>query len=252
MRIHHETVDATFKLIGRLFLTMLAMFERHEVLLRHRQNRGPQNLGLIMSLFINWAYQVRKGTSNLLRTSARCGISPKSSKRFWRPHAFDNQVLAYANKYNITLHGPYRLQEAIEALNPNVDLPEVPPPDTDFDALKQLDPFSFTATLRLYRVNHSGVTAWVAGVRNTLIDIGGDNLDITTWMSEKRKSHHFDGKDPISKKQFQALLNGEVLGVSSFRAGGQESEDEDGEYDKTGRRIIMTRSRAKKKASTQE
>ncbi|KAL2126547.1 hypothetical protein VTI74DRAFT_708 [Chaetomium olivicolor] len=191
------TVDAVFQLIGRLFLSMLAQLERESLFTEIR------NLGLIMALYMDFARASRD--YGLLEESRKVALGPAKDKKKWSPHAFDNHILAYARKYDIKLVGPSKLDEIIADADEKVDLP-IP----DLSA-KKPDPFGFDKALKKYKVEYGGITAWMAQTSNNRTPIGGDNLDITTWTSAKRKEKSFDNKDPLSKEHIDALKKGEVL-----------------------------------------
>lgn len=83
---------------------------------------------------------------------------------------------------------------------------DLPVPDS---ACQQgADPFNFNAALARYKKEFGGAIARFAGRRNPNVPIGGDNMDITTWSSEKRKAAHGE-KDTLSG--LMKVLNQEVI-----------------------------------------
>lgn len=181
------------------------------------------NAGLVMALFVTWAHRMREEC--ILKDSARAIIGPGYTKRWWGPHAFDNHVLAYAAKYNIQLYGAPRLDEAIKAANPEVDLP-------DLDAVNKKatsDPFGFKVALARYKGEHGGLAAEIAEVQNTMIQIGGDNFDITSWTTKMRKKWSLEKKDPFTEEEIEALMRGELFDLESLRRRLQEEAECDDE-----------------------
>ncbi|KAK4033347.1 hypothetical protein C8A01DRAFT_50035 [Parachaetomium inaequale] len=205
-RVGGDTVDETFLIIGRLFMTMLAQLQRENLL---SSDSEIKNLGLIMALFMDFARLARQ-CSQLTRSNKQ-SLGPAKDKRKWFPHAFDNQILAYAGEYNIELAGPHNMEELEEKAGGTVDLP-LPASNT-----AKTDPFAFTKNLTRYKKEQGGLSVWMAlssGCHTPSGDsppIGGDNLDITTWSSEKRKEKSFDDKDPLSKEMIEALAEGMVI-----------------------------------------
>lgn len=191
-----DTVDATFVIIGRLFMSMLARLEREKLL---SGDSEIMNLGLIMAAFMDFAHGCR--SYGLLEESKKEALGPAKDKKKWEPHAFDNQILAYARKYGIELVGPSNIAIIIGDANANVDLP-APESNTG-----KADPFGFTKSLKKYKIEEGGTTAFMVGNNNIITPIGGDSLDITTWTSAKRKSKAFDKKDPISKELMKGIKN---------------------------------------------
>ena len=191
-----DTVDATFVVIARLFMSMLARLERENLL---SGDSEIKNLGLIMAAFMDFAHGCRD--YGLLEESKMEALGPAKDKKKWEPHAFDNQILAYARKYGIELAGPSNIEKIIGDSNADVDLP-APQSNTG-----KADPFGFAKSLKKYKSDEGGITAFMAGNNNTITPIGGDSLDITTWTSAKRKSKAFDKKDPISKELMKGIKN---------------------------------------------
>ncbi|KAK4151206.1 hypothetical protein C8A00DRAFT_45544 [Chaetomidium leptoderma] len=199
-----DTVDATYVMIGRLFMSMLAQLEREKLLSRDSEIK---NLGLIMAQFMDFARGSRD--YGLLEESKKEALGPAKDKKKWEPHAFDNQILAYARKYGIDLVGPSNIDKIVGDANADVDLP-APESNTG-----KADPFGFAKSLKKYKTEEGGITAFITGNNSITTPIGGDSLDITTWTSAKRKSKAFDKKDPISKELMAGIKNeGLVVGIT--------------------------------------
>jgi hypothetical protein len=196
-----ETVEATYQLIGRLFLSMLATLERENLLAKDSEIKS---LGMIMAVFMTLPNDSRP--YGLLEESKQESIGPAKDKKKWNPHSFDNQILAYARKYDIDLVGPHDIAIAISEADGNADLP-VPASNTG-----KADPFNFTKGLKAYKSQCGGITGFLAG-KKAKTSIGGDALDITTWTSAERKRKSFDKKDPLGKKELDAIKNGMVMSL---------------------------------------
>lgn len=181
-------------------MSMLARLERENLL---SGDSEIKNLGLIMAAFMDFAYGSRD--YGLLEESKTEALGPAKDKKKWEPHAFDNQILAYARKYGIELVGPDNIERAIGAADADVDLP-APQSNTG-----KADPFGFAKSLKKYKNEEGGSTAFMVGNKNITTPIGGDSLDITTWTSAKRKSRAYDKKDPISKELMRGIKNGLVV-----------------------------------------
>lgn len=197
-----DSVDATYELIGRLFMSMLAQLERKKLLSKDSE---IMNLGLIMALFMDFARGARD--YGLLEASKKELLGHAKNKKKWEPQSFDNQILAYARKHDIDLVGPYDIDEIIADADAEVDLP------VEVSSTSKADPFGFARSLEYYKIEHGGVTSFLAGNKSSLTPIGGDNLDITAWSSAKRKGKAFDKKDALGKAEIDALGKGLVLPV---------------------------------------
>jgi hypothetical protein len=197
-----DNADAIHELIGRLFMSMLAQLERKKLL---SKDSPIISLGLVMALFMKFARGARD--YGLLGDSEEEPLGQAKDKKKWQPHYFDNYILAYARKYDIKLVGPYNIDEIIADADPDVDLP------VEMSSNSKADPFGFARCLADYIVEFGGSTAFLAGNKSSRTPIGGDNLDITAWSSAKRKSKAFDKKDPLGKKEIDALKKGLVLSI---------------------------------------
>ncbi|KAK4116051.1 hypothetical protein N656DRAFT_786541 [Canariomyces notabilis] len=171
-----DLADATFLFCGRMFMSMPATLEREHLL---KKDSEIKNLGQIMSLFKDIAIALRN--YGILEDSNKEALGPVSDKKSWIPHAYENQIYAYALKYGIELVPVGKGSRATSELKGDSDLP-VPESNTGGKA----DPTSKTP-------------------------IGGDLLDITTWSSSERKAKNFNKKDPLGKKELDALKQGMVM-----------------------------------------
>ena len=167
---------------------MLAHLEREQLL---SKNAEVPNLGLIMALFMNLARGLRP--YGIIEGGFQESIGPAKDKKKWDPDMFDKQILAYARKHGIDLAGPHGIEKAVAEADADVDLPA---PASNRTA--KADPFHFAKGLKKYKSEHGK---------------GGDKLDITTWTSAERKSHSFSKKDPLGKKEINALKQGMVMSL---------------------------------------
>ncbi|KAK3291610.1 uncharacterized protein B0H64DRAFT_409539 [Chaetomium fimeti] len=198
-----NTVTETYLIIGRLFLSMLATLERFGCL---KEDSEFENLGLVMALFMAFARYAKQCSE--LRDSNRQSLGPGKDKRKWYPHNFQDQILAYASKYHITLVGPHNIDDIIKKARAGADLPVPPTPE-----MGRVDPFALAKNLKRYKEEQGGLTAWMALHSNSDTPIGGDNLDITTWSSERRKEKSFEEKDPLTEEHIEALKKGMVIAL---------------------------------------
>ena len=186
---------------------MLAQLERKDLLSNASE---IENLGLIMALFMSAARNLREEHGQLEDTEEE-PLGPEGDNRTWKPHAFDNHILAYACKYDIDLVGDTNLDETIAAANAYVKLPR---PESISDS--KADPFGFAVALERYDNVHGGIGATMA-VNFPLpparppTRVGGDNLDMTTWSTMKRRVATRHLRDPLSEEQVDALKKGMVL-----------------------------------------
>lgn len=198
-----DLVGATYELVGRLFMSMLALLERKNLLSKVSEIK---NLDVMMAIFLDIAHGAR--CYGFLEDSATESLGPAKDKKEWQPEFFDNHILAYARKYDIDLIGIDGIDKLIEDTDADVDLP-VPASNADDKA----DPFGFVKGLKGYKKEHGGVTAFLAQSKKSNSVIGGDHLDITSWTSAKRKSKAFNKKDPLGKEELAALKNGAVMSL---------------------------------------
>ncbi|KAK4246106.1 hypothetical protein C7999DRAFT_42421 [Corynascus novoguineensis] len=205
----HYVADATLALVGRLFMSMLALLDANKLLSKDSE---IQNLGLIMGLFMCFASACRD--YNILKDEEKEFLGPPKDRKRWVPDYFDDQILAYSRRHRIALAGPNKLPKIIAnaAANVDVELPVPPGPV----APARWGPFGFAKALRKYKEEFYGITAYFGSfsggrAKETRSPIGGDHLDITTWTSAERASKTFDGKDPIGRKEMNALKEGRVV-----------------------------------------
>lgn len=149
--------------MGRLFLTMLARLEREQLL----QDQSPEvrNLGLIMALFIKLGSDMVEGS--LLADDEEETVKKSSPKFKFNPSDFPSHILAYANKFAITLQGLSNIDVLVAELDTDAKLPAI----SD-------DPWAWDTALKAYSKSYA-----VKG------KIGGDSLDITSWSSAERKQY---------------------------------------------------------------
>ncbi|KAM7197526.1 hypothetical protein V8F33_005492 [Rhypophila sp. PSN 637] len=205
-----ELADWTWRLLGRLFLRMLTELESKSLL-------GPdsevKNLGLMMTVWID----IAEGASHLslLEESYKEAILPKGDKKFWYPHRFQDQILAYAAKYKIPLVG---MSEADVHAKLGANEDDDGERSTDLPVFKADDPkrtedaFGFDKDYKSYVRENQGVTGFLSQRREPCKSkIGGDMLDITSCTSAERKKASYKGNDPLGKKELDAIKRGETL-----------------------------------------
>ncbi|OAA43468.1 hypothetical protein BBO_04611 [Beauveria brongniartii RCEF 3172] len=188
--------DAIIHLIGRMFLHMLATLEL--------DGRGVRdavlNLGTIMALYIKLAQDSRQ--NNLLCEDEE--DEELTGGVIYSPPRFDDYVLAYAKKFDVTLCGPKELDKLIDECR-RVGLPEV--------TLENDDPWNFFETLQgyegaNYRAPPRG-SIWYDDKEYR--GIGGDHYDISSWRPVERRKASFDKKDPFTRSMINAVKQGLVM-----------------------------------------
>lgn len=105
----------TAKMTGRLFLGMLSRLEAMDLF---SEGSEVKNLGLIMTLYIKHASDMRDGS--VLEDGDEEKLKKTSFK--WNPSRYDDYIHAYANKYGIRLHGVDNVEELTAELQ-DVNLP---------------------------------------------------------------------------------------------------------------------------------
>ncbi|KAI0182134.1 hypothetical protein GGR52DRAFT_568336 [Hypoxylon sp. FL1284] len=183
-----DYAEETMRLVGRMFLNMFAQLDAQKLV---GDASDVKSLGTIMAMYLAIAADMR--LSSILKHDGK-----KGTKKF-EPERFDDAVLSYANKRGVTLQGPRDIDELTAALNGNVDLPK--------EGAK--DPWGWEAGLAKYKKRYAGRTN--AMVKRKSPDIGGDALDITTWTSAERKAASFNKKDPLGKREIDAIKKGMVM-----------------------------------------
>ncbi|KAK4201329.1 hypothetical protein QBC40DRAFT_324460 [Triangularia verruculosa] len=198
---------AIWKLMGRLFLSQLAEFERDGLLTKD----GPvKNLGFIMAVWMTIPSDMRP--YGILDDSSIESLGPAKDKKKWTPHSFDEQILAYARKYDIDLKGPHNLDDVIQEVEGEGEA-DLPKPESNTE---KADVFGYKKDLTKYKQKHGGGTSFMStfgrgSQRAPKSVIGGDSLDITSWTSAERKKAAFNKKDPLSAKELQMIREGCVM-----------------------------------------
>ncbi|GKT84569.1 hypothetical protein CT0861_07009 [Colletotrichum tofieldiae] len=177
-----EFCSQTARLIGNLFLATLARLEREGVL---TPDSEVKDLGNVMAGMLKVAAAFR-GFS-LLEDETQIKKSKKRPFPFIA-EKFDNYVAAYAKKHGITLRGVPGLKGLLEDVDDDVELPTAEEHGED--------PWGWAAAFSEYKSKKK---------------IGGDDLDITSWSSAERKRHAFNKKDPLGKKEIDAIKDGMVM-----------------------------------------
>ncbi|KAI0879873.1 uncharacterized protein GGS22DRAFT_193854 [Annulohypoxylon maeteangense] len=175
-------VEATVRLAGRMFLDMLAQLDNQDLV---GDATDVKSLGTFMAVFLKLVPQLRE-----------VGIldGERGNKKKFAVDHFDDAILSYANQRGVTLQGPEDIDELTADLAGEVGLPKK----------GKKDPWGWNAELKKYKDMY--------GKGNTGIDgIGGDALDITTWSSARRKAANFDHKDPLGKREIDAIKKGMVM-----------------------------------------
>ncbi|KAJ5605549.1 hypothetical protein N7510_008330 [Penicillium lagena] len=171
-----DHVNQLCGLTGIMFLSMLATLDRNGLL---KQDSEVKNLGTVMGLYI------------------RLGFDDN-----WHFEDLNTRVFAYATKKNIKLRGLSKLQSRVDGLQAEADRISLPA-----SGAKKNDPWGWQKLLKNYE-DYSEAIPWYAIKPNKM---GGDGCDITTWPSATRKKHCFDKKDPLSKKEMDAIKQGMII-----------------------------------------
>lgn len=161
---------------------MLASLESKELL---GKDSEVKDLGLVMALYMQLAKQLRTDFSLL-----------EGDDQLSR---FDDYVLAYATKYGVPLVGPADIDDIAASCDGSVKLP--------LATTAKPDPWGAAAAIKKHEKEH-GTSG---GGRGKKASIGGDKHDITAFSSAERKAQSFDNKDPLGKKEIEALKKGLVL-----------------------------------------
>ncbi|KAK2761677.1 hypothetical protein FQN54_001505 [Arachnomyces sp. PD_36] len=174
--------NETYCLLGGMFLATIANLEAEGLL-------GPdsevKNLGFIMALHMETTAGMRDyGISEDHEES-------KKVERYWNSDAY---ILAYARKYNIELRGPSKIEKCVKDLEKGLDKIKLPK--------TAKDPWAWDAALKEYEKRY--------GV-NKKPKIGGNEYDITAMSSAERKKSHFKKKDPLGKKELDAIKAGLIM-----------------------------------------
>ncbi|KAI0479321.1 hypothetical protein GGR56DRAFT_634442, partial [Xylariaceae sp. FL0804] len=163
-------------LVGRMFLHMLATLDNQDLL---SDGTEVQNLGCMMAIFTVLAGKWRRQNA--------IDEDPKRTGKTFQPGAFEDAIMAYADKRGVTLRGPEDIEEARADANGDLELPKK----------GAADPWRWKAAFKKYLT--------------TFGPVGGDRLDITTMTPAERKKSSFSGKDPLQKKDLDALKEGLIM-----------------------------------------
>lgn len=173
-----------------MFLTMVARLDREGLM------DQVLNLGTIMALYIKLAHDSRD--EGLLEDDDHTEKVADGVE--YTPTRFDDYVLAYSKKHDISLRGPKGLEGYIDECE-QVELPA--------STANRGDPWKCAAAVRKYKAAHSSRPT--PGSRTSYRGIGGDHYDISTWMPADRKRAAFNGKDPFSRSMMDAVKKGMVM-----------------------------------------
>lgn len=174
-------------MVGRMLLTMVARLDREGVM------GDVPNLGTMMAVWLRLAHESRE--NGLLEE----GEEKVPGAFNYDTGHFDDYVLAYARKHNITLRGPKGLEGFIAECDDKVKLPK--------STHNKNDPWGYGNAFKLLSKQHAGVSPDRGG-RSIL---GGDHYDITTWTSVQRKSAAFDNRDPLGRREKEAIKKGMIM-----------------------------------------
>ncbi|KAI5864088.1 hypothetical protein GGS23DRAFT_562854 [Durotheca rogersii] len=183
-----EYVNETFRLIGRMFLNMLAELDKKSLL---GDATDVKSIGTTMAMYLEIM-------ANARASGALEEVKKNTSTKF-NPGRSDDAILTYANQRGVTLQGPRDVDELTAGLNGDIELPSAGAGDL----------WGWKAGLKRYETKYAKVTVYVS--KKNGVRIGGDALDITTWTSAKRKAANFDKKDPLGKREMDAIKNGLVI-----------------------------------------
>ncbi|KAF6834027.1 hypothetical protein CPLU01_05160 [Colletotrichum plurivorum] len=178
-----ESAMKTAKLVGNMFLAMLARLEREGVL---KPDSEVKDLGFVMAGFLKVAESFRD-----------CSLLEDEDK-------VRNYVAAYAKKHGIKLGGVPKLDELLAGVD---DKEKLPTPEEHGD-----DPWGFAAALEEYKKGGNSCDFFVPK-HSSKSAIGGDSLDITSWTPAERKKASFNKKDPLPKNILDGIKDGLVIGL---------------------------------------
>ncbi|KAL4790687.1 hypothetical protein BDV19DRAFT_330387 [Aspergillus venezuelensis] len=159
-----DSVRAIWRLIGQMFLTMLATFASKGLL---KPDSEVKNLGFVMALYLPLAQDLR---------DSGCLEDDRDDGTF-DFFAFDSYIVAYAKKYQIKLQGVSNIDESVKEIE-----------NAEFESFKLpargADPWKWAAGHKAYNKEHGP---------NTMVDrkkMGGDSFDITSWTSASARNTH--------------------------------------------------------------
>ncbi|KAI1761581.1 hypothetical protein GGR53DRAFT_20930 [Hypoxylon sp. FL1150] len=182
-----ELAEQTLRLAGRMFLNMLAQLDSQHLV---GDATEVKNLGTMMAIYMKLPSDMHP--YGLLEHSG------KKTKKF-APECFDDAILSYANQRGVTLQGPDDIDELTAKLDGDVELPKK----------GAKDPWGWKAALTKYKKKYDGLMSFMAKKKGS--GIGGDALDVTTWTSAERKAASYDKKDPLGKREIDAIKKGMVI-----------------------------------------
>ena len=182
--------------IGRMALTALTALDRAGLL---AEDSEVKNIGFIMALYLNVASRLKEMSvldqeddddddededdDDDDDDGAGGRRAVKSNKSTFDATRFDEYIFTFAKKKGIILKGITDMHGLTADLRNSMSMP---------------------------RANAKDPWAW-ARVASANRGMGGDRLDITTWSSAQRKAANFDNKDPLGKKERDAIKEGMVL-----------------------------------------
>ncbi|KAL5043050.1 hypothetical protein BDW71DRAFT_188819 [Aspergillus fruticulosus] len=184
LMIDADSVKSTFRLLGQMFLTMLATFESRNLL---KPDSEVKNVGMVMALYLSLADELREYFES----------DDDGQPDFSR---FDHYILAYAKKYNMELQGPSKTDELVEAIEDEDDEVKLPAPSAD--------PWNWDKAYKTYAKEYGAISM----IQKK--GMGGDSFDITSWTSARRKQYSFSKKDPLGKEEMNAIKQGMVMQIA--------------------------------------
>ncbi|KAI0517226.1 hypothetical protein F5B22DRAFT_114280 [Xylaria bambusicola] len=185
-----ERVQEASRLVGRMFLAMLAQLDEAGLV---GDATAVKSLGCTMAMYMLLASNMRR--LNVLKDEPR---KRYTSKLKFQPDYFEDGVMAYVNRRGVTLRGPEEIEELMAAAKGDIELPKK----------GNKDPWGWKVALKAYTKDRGVPRYIIVGSRPK---IGGDRYDVTTIPSSERKAASFTGKDPFSKKELEALKDGMIL-----------------------------------------
>ncbi|TGJ79983.1 hypothetical protein E0Z10_g8783 [Xylaria hypoxylon] len=183
-----DMLHETMRLVGRMFLAMLAQLDDLGLV---GDATAVKSLGCTMAMYM--ALTSRMRAQNVINDEKR---EEYTSEMKFQPDYFEDAILTYANKRGVTLCGPDDIEELMAQAVGDVELPGKEDPD----------PWGWKAALKAYVKEH-GTSRSERGAPR----IGGDYHDITAWSSTQRKEASLTKKDPMAKKDIDAIKAGLVV-----------------------------------------
>jgi hypothetical protein len=181
-----ERADKTTELVGHIFLAMLALLASKKLL---SETSEVKDLGIVMALYMQLPRDLRP--YGILEGRDAKGDEPDMGH-------FDDHVLAYANKYGISLRGPEDIDEIAADCDGTAEVRVA--------TAAEPDPWGVYQAIKKHEKKH-GTSGGPGGGRKKS-SIGGDQFDVTAWSSAERKAHSYNKKDPLGKKELLSLKMG--------------------------------------------